>query len=66
MLSSWDFLDLIVILAFIFIDFVAKQIGIILQAKIDIILQASREYTNGKRVKIKITHFAPANISIIQ
>lgn len=66
MLSSWDFLDLIVILAFIFIDFVAKQIGIILQAKIDIILQASREYTNGKRVMIKITHFAPANISIIQ
>lgn len=66
MLSSWAFLDLIVILAFIFIDFVAKQIGIILQAKIDIILQASRECTNGKRVMIKITHFTLANISIIQ
>lgn len=66
MLSSWAFLDLIVILAFIFIDFIAKQIGIILQAKIDIILQASRECTNGKRVMIKITHFTLANISIIQ
>lgn len=59
-------MDLIVILAFIFIDFVAKQIGIILQAKIDIILQASRECTNGKRVMIKITCFILANISIIQ
>lgn len=66
MLSSWAFLDLIVILAFIFIDFVAKQIGIILQAKIDIILQASRECANGKRVMIKITHLTLANISVIQ
>lgn len=57
MLSSWAFLDLIVILAFIFIEFVAKQIGIILQAKIDIILQASRECSNGNKVRIKITHF---------
>lgn len=58
-------MDLIVILDFIFIDFVVKQIGVILQAKIDIILQAIRECTNGKKV-IKITHFTLANISIIQ
>jgi len=66
MLSSWAFLDLIVISAFIFIDFVAKQIAIILQARTDIILQTSREYTNGKRVMIKISHFTLAYISIIQ
>lgn len=59
-------MDLIVILDFIFIDFVVKQIGVILQAKIDIILQAIRECTNGKKVMIKITHFTLANISIVQ
>lgn len=66
MLSSWAFLDLIVILAFIFIEFVAKQIGVILQSKIDIILQAKRKCSSGKRAMIKITRFTPANISIIQ
>lgn len=66
MLSSWAFLDLIVILTFIFIEFVGKQIGVILQSKIDIILQTKRECCNGKRIMIKITRFTLANISIIQ
>lgn len=48
MLSSWAFLDLIVILAFIFIEFVTKQIVVILQSKIDIILKTKRECSNRK------------------